>query len=190
MGPIKRSAPRIYELILTLSDIEPPVWRRLRVSSGATLARAARIFAIAMGWNPGRPFAFTTGVLRFEGEGHRGNGRGVREASPAGDDPQDTRLRQVLPDAGSQLEFEYGEGHPWHLVVLLDRLLPPNDEVRTPYCVEGSGGAPPLHVGGPWGYEEWRAERPSDSGSHTAVDPPRVPLRFDPGVVNAELEEL
>ena len=171
MGPIKRSAPRIYELILTLSDIEPPVWRRLRVSSGATLARAARIFAIAMGWNPGRPFAFTTGVLRFEGEGHRGNGRGVREASPAGDDPQDTRLRQVLPDAGSQLEFEYGEGHPWHLVVLLDRLLPPT-------------------WSGPWGYEEWRAERPSDSGSHTAVDPPRVPLRFDPGVVNAELEEL
>jgi hypothetical protein len=110
-----------------------------------------------------------------------------------GSHPQDLRLRQVLPDAGSELEFEFGDGHPWHLLVRLDRLLPPNEELRTPFCVEGSGGAPPLDVGGPWGYEEWRAEPPSRSGAHPAIDGTgagaarRVAVAFSCDVVNAEL---
>jgi hypothetical protein len=194
MCPIKRSAPRLYELILSLSDVEPVVWRRLRISSGATLARAARVFAVTMGWNPGRPYAFTVGPLRYEGDGRR-DARRERDEPANGTRTQDTRLRQVLPDAGSELEFEFGEGHAWHLMVRLDRLLPPNDEVRTPYCVDGSGAPPPLEVGGPWGYEEWRTEATSRSGSHPAIDdggpaPARVPVPFSCDVVNAELAQI
>lgn len=171
--------------MLGLSDVSPPVWRRLRVSSGATLARAARVFAIAMGWNPARPFAFTVGSLRYEGSGHRANGRNGTDPETGRDDPQDVRLRQVLPDATSSLEFEYGEGHPWHLTVVLERLLPPNDSLRTPFCIDGEGGAPPLEVGGPWAYEEWRGEPPPDDALHTGASPVSVP--FNPEVVNAQL---
>ena len=157
------------------------------MSSGATLARAARVLAVAMGWAAGRPYAFTAGPLRYEGQGVRGKG----QAKAPG-----VRLRQLLPDAGSELEFEYGNGHAWHLLVRLDRLLPPNDELRTPVCVDGSGGTPPLDVGGPWAYEEWRSGSTMDSGAHditelgggTAAHHPTV--RFNPEAVNAELERL
>jgi pRiA4b ORF-3-like protein len=184
---MRRSAPRVYDVTLRLSDVEPVVWRRLRISSGATLARAARVFAVAMGWSPGRPYAFTVGPLRYEG----------RQANGARDDVVPARLRQVLPDAGTELEFEYGNGHAWHLVVRLERLLPPNDDLRTPYCLDGAGGTPPVDVGGPWAYEEWRAGSAGESGNHAAVDPPEEPdgrraiaVRFNPDVVNAELERL
>ena len=152
------------------------------MSSGAPLVRAARVFAVAMGWTPGRPYAFSAGPLRYEGK-HVG---GVWE------DVVDVRLRQLLPDTGAELEFEYGNAHAWHLLVRLDRVLPPNDEHRLPECIDGLGAAPPVDVGGPWAYEEWRraqgfaeANDADTSGSHRTVTPP-----FNVDVVNAELERL
>lgn len=187
MSSTHRSAPRIYELTIRLSDVEPAVWRRLRVSSGVTLGRAARLFAVAMGWSAGRPYEFTVGSLRYEG----------RHVGGVWEDVVDVRLRQVLPDAGAELEFEYGSGHAWHLVVRLDRLLPPNEDARVPVCVDGGGQTPPVDVGGPWAYEEWRSESSFTSGAHAEIaemdwanDRRRPAVRFNPDVVNAELERL
>ena len=185
MATSRRSAPRVYEVTVRLSDVEPAVWRRLRVSSGVTLGRAARVFAVAMGWSAGRPYAFTAGPLRYEG----------RQPGGVWEDVLDVRLRQVLPDAGAELEFEYGNGHAWHLIVRLDRLLPPNDTWRAPVCVAGAGGAPPVDVGGPWAYEEWRSGSPDggardDITESDAGGEPRPLLRFSPDLVNAELERL
>jgi pRiA4b ORF-3-like protein len=187
MSSNRRSAPRIYELTLRLSDVEPAVWRRLRVSSGVTLGRAARLFAVSMGWTAGRPYAFTVGSLRYEG----------RQLAGVWEDVVDVRLRQVLPDAGTELEFEYGSGHAWHLVVRLDWLLPANEDARVPVCVDGGGETPPVDVGGPWAYEEWRSESSFTSGAHAEIaeiegasDRNRPILRFNPEVVNAELERL
>jgi hypothetical protein len=139
-----------------------------------------------MGWSPGRPYAFTVGPLRYEG----------RQVGGVWEDVIDVRLRQVLPDAGSELEFEYGSGHAWHLPVRLDRLLPPNDEQRTPVCVDGGGAAPPVDVGGPWAYEEWR-QGASDRGPHAEINEVdggtahwHLTVRFNPDVVNAELERM
>lgn len=88
------------------------------------------------------------------------------------------RLRQLLPDAGAELEFEYGRGHQWHLVLRVERLLPPTEEMRTPLVLAGAGTSPPMDVGGPWGYEEWRGE--AEGGK----------VRFDVAVVNARLALL
>ncbi|HEX7122112.1 MAG TPA: plasmid pRiA4b ORF-3 family protein [Gemmatimonadaceae bacterium] len=187
MGASRRSTPRIYELLVTLSDVEPPVWRRLRVSSGATLSRLARIIAVSMSW-PSRAFAVHVGGLKYEGSKTPSDGR---------DEASEVRLRQLLPDAGAELELDYGNGHPWHLVVRLERLLPPSEEVRTPLCLDGAGAAPPMDVGGPWGYEEWRGSpsaapgRPGwddELGAHRESRP--VSPRFNTAVVNAELERL
>lgn len=176
MGAIRRSAPRIYELAVTLSDVEPPVWRRLRVSSGATLSRAARIIALSMGWPPGRPYAFHVEGLEYAREA-QGDDRRNGQATPR--EPEEVRLRQVLPDAGTGLEFEYGAGHPWHLEVHLERLLPPNDDVVTPWCEAGGGAAPPMDVGGPWAWEERRSAGPGEDANGIAPG-------FNRDAVNAE----
>jgi hypothetical protein len=171
MTGFRRSAPRILELTARLSDVNPDVWRRVRISSGATLTRAARVLATVMGWSPGRPYAFAAGELRYEGHGRR---QATPPAAP------EVRLRQLLPDAGAELEFEYGHGHAWHLMLRVERLLAPAEELRTPLVLAGGGTSPPVDVGGPWGYEEWRGEREG-----AGVRP-----RFDVEVVNARLALL
>lgn len=144
-------SPRIFDLVLTLTGVDPTVWRRIRISSGATLARAQRVFCVSLGWKGGRPYAFATGHLRYE------------SAATGRDDLVDVRLRQLLPDAGTSLEFEYGDGRR-RVNVQVERILPPNEDIATPRCLAGEGAAP--------------------------LEGPAARLGFSVDVVNAELEKL
>ena len=45
----RATANRIYRLKVTLTDIEPPVWRRLLVPAEMTLAKLHRALQDAMG---------------------------------------------------------------------------------------------------------------------------------------------
>lgn len=194
-----RSARHVYTLLVTLSDVEPAVWRRLRVSSGASLSRVVRIVAVAMEWPAGRPYAFVKGSLRYDGQGPPSPARTGHAAEP--------RLRQLLHDPGATLELDYGSSRPWHLVLRLERVLPPNDQLLTPWCEDGAGRAPPIDVGGPWAYEEWRTEGAdgSDAAADDVGEPPwptAAPSRpederaapaflgFNAAHVNAQLERL
>jgi len=154
-GPT-RAAPRILDLLLTLTDGEPepapPVWRRVRISAGATLARAQRVFCVSMGWRGGRPYAFAIGPLRYESE------------ATGDDDLVGVRLRQLLPDAGTSLDFEYGDSRRRAVHVQVERLLPPSGDIATPRCLGGEGA--------------------------TTLEGPASRLGFSAAAVNAELERL
>ncbi len=43
-------APTLYQLLVTLEGIEPPIWRRLLVPGETTLTRLHHILQTAMGW--------------------------------------------------------------------------------------------------------------------------------------------
>lgn len=167
--------------MVVLSDVAPPSWRRLRISSGATLSRAVRVFTVAWGWPPGRPYLISVGSLRFAGPG-------VERTDGDGGDA--VRLRQLALDPGAELEFEYGSGAPWHFIVRLERVLPPNDRLVTPWCLDGAGAAPPIDVGGPWGFEEWRGANVADTAA--ASDPTLRGLvpGFSLAWLNAQLRQL
>ena len=40
----------LYQLKVTLEDLQPPIWRRILVWEDATLAQLHRILQIVMGW--------------------------------------------------------------------------------------------------------------------------------------------
>jgi len=40
----------VYQLKLTLAEVEPPVWRRIRVRGDLSLARLHHVIQRAMGW--------------------------------------------------------------------------------------------------------------------------------------------
>ncbi len=40
----------LYQLKVTLQDIQPPVWRRIQVYADITLARLHTVLQIVMGW--------------------------------------------------------------------------------------------------------------------------------------------
>ena len=54
-----KSPPMVYTLKVTLMETDPPIWRRLRVPGGTTLARLDRIIQAAMGWTNSHLHSFT-----------------------------------------------------------------------------------------------------------------------------------
>jgi hypothetical protein len=173
------AAPPVLDLRLTLRDVNRPVWRTLRVSSGATLSRVQRLICVCFGWPGGRSHAFEARHLRYASQGR-------------GADLVDVRLRQVLHDAGSELEFEYGERFPWYVQALVEKVFAPSDAIVTPRCVGAEGVAPPLNAGGAESWNEREYDGLEDAIHGVVLTPERgatrVAIRVD--AINAELVRL
>jgi hypothetical protein len=107
-------------------------------------------------------------------------------------DPRvEVRLRQLLPDAGASLDFEYGEP-PWHVTVRVERVLPPPGNPGPPECLAGEGAPPHVDGGDVWRWQEERATGLVDllaGGIHgAAVNRPTAGVNV--AAINAELAHL
>ncbi len=140
----KVAQPKIYQIKVTLERIRPPIWRRLLVPSTVLLSRLHEILQIAMGW-------FDCHLHMFEA---RGQTYGVPDPeSPLNIRNETTvKLDQVLVQAKDAMFYEYDFGDGWRHKIVLEKVLAPIPETRTPLCIAGARACPPEDCGGPWGY--------------------------------------
>jgi hypothetical protein len=141
-----RPLPTIYELHVSLLDIEPLIWRRLLVSADARLVRISRVIQTAMGWSGAHPWSFEVEGAFYDAPD--------LEAPLGPNDARLVRLRQLLPDVGRTIVYEYDFGDSWRHLVRLDQIRPPDPLTRLPFCTDGARACPPEDIGGPFGYAE------------------------------------
>ena len=55
----------VFQLRITLDDVEPTVWRRLLVPASVRLAKLHDIFQAGMGWTNSHLHSFTIGGERY-----------------------------------------------------------------------------------------------------------------------------
>lgn len=65
--PLRASAP-VYQLKITLREVEPPVWRRIRVSGSTRLSGLHTVIQKAMGWTDSHVHEFEIRGRRFDPE--------------------------------------------------------------------------------------------------------------------------
>jgi hypothetical protein len=187
----KSSVPtRVYQLLLTLQDVRPLVWRRLLVPESLTLAKLDRVIQSAMGWTNSHLHEFRIGGLCY----------GVPD--PDWDDEvpilSDRRFRlgQVLEDGVSEFIYLYDFGDGWTHRVVVERVLPFDPEMTGwPMCLGGANSCPPEDVGGTSGYEEFlQAIRDVDHPEHPDMwrwnGGPFDPTSFDMNAVNQAIRGL
>jgi hypothetical protein len=141
-----------WQLRIDLLDVKPAVWRRLIVPSTIRLPALHRIFQVAMGWTNSHLHEFRIGGVRFA------------EPDPEGldENPQvDERRVQLFEALGGRefrtFEYLYDFGDGWHhAVVMEDIYAPPAARIHV-RCLAGENACPPEDVGGPPGYERYRA---------------------------------
>ena len=170
MSPPRNADLLAYQLHVALLDVEPEVWRRLLVPADTPLRRLHRILQLGMGWGGDEAWAFEAGDLRY----------GEPDPEMPGDllDARGVRLRQLLPDVGSEILYEYDFGDAWLHRVRLERIAPADPALTLPLCVGGARACPPVGCGGAYGYEELVT-----SGTLEAE-------RFDVRIVNGRLEKV
>jgi hypothetical protein len=126
----------------------------------------------AMGWYGGHLHVFDVGDTHY----------GTPDSEWGRDDLDEGafRVRDVLPDVGSKLRWDYDFGDGWEHDVVLEEIGSAEPSVEYPICLAGRKACPPEDCGGPWGYSNL-LEALADSSHPDHVELREwAPLGFDP----------
>jgi len=142
-NPLARS---IFELKVTLREIEPPIWHQIQVQSDITLASLHDILQIVMGWTNSHLHLFE------DADGER---YGMPEPEMNLRDDRRVQLDRLLRRPGERIYYEYDFGDSWGHDVVLERIVRPESGAKYPHVAGGARACPPEDCGGVPGYEEF-----------------------------------
>jgi hypothetical protein len=178
----------VYQLMITLAGVHPPIWRRVHVRQDTTLYTLHQIIQAVMPWEDVHVHEFSVGSIQY--------------GSP---DPEWPSL-QIESDvyvqlgdlgltAGSTFGYLYDPGDNWQHLLLVEQLLEPEPGVRYPVCTSGRRSAPPEDTGGAWRYLQLLTALGEDDSEHYSEatellgDRPD-PDYFDMALANQRLRAL
>jgi len=180
----KASAPLIYQVKATLTEVRPPVWRRLLVPSSISLRKFHDILQIAFGWTDSHLHEFRL----------RGQSYGTPHSEYPNSTRDDTRLRldQILLKEKDAMLYEYDFGDSWVHKIMLEKVLRTASDVKIPRCIGGARACPPEDCGGPLGYAEFLKAiqdpcHPEHEDMVAWIGGDFDPNWFEPAEVNEEL---
>lgn len=140
---------RSLVLRVELVGVEPLVWRRVRVAPGVTLAELHRVLQVAMGWQDTHLHQFRIGRL-WIGQPDR------QEGDKDLQDEREWTIADVVKAGVHEFDYLYDFGDDWtHRLVIEPNA--PKVVGSGLLCLAGENACPPEDVGGPPGYEEFRA---------------------------------
>ena len=132
-----------YEIRVQLQEIEPPIWRVLKVRPQTSLARFHKILQKAMGWTNSHLHLF-----QIDGKEY---GEGDFEWDFDVQDYSGMRLDKVFTEDRKSFLYEYDMGDNWrHEITLLGTVEGAEGEKVA--CVGGARACPPEDCGGVTGY--------------------------------------
>jgi len=147
--PTAKPNPFIFQLKITLLEIEPPIWRRVQVPGTLPLSGLHDAFQIVMGWTDSHLHKFEKG----------GKYWGHPEDQEVEDDRKSIDERRVpvgkvLQAEGDSMVYVYDFGDDWRHEVILEKIVP-SESPSKPVCLAGERRCPPEDVGGPHGYQQF-----------------------------------
>jgi hypothetical protein len=185
--PVVASSGNVYELRVSLNDIDPPIWRELAVPSKISLASLHMVLQAAMGWTGSHLHMFNIAGSHY--------GQDYGEDWPDRlEDERRHRLEDVV-SPGDEFCYEYDFGDGWEHTVRVLSARQTEEPELLPRCSAGARACPPEDCGGVPGYESL-LEALSDP-SHKEHDSYLEwtgggfdPEHFDLAEVNGELARL
>ena len=161
--PPDMKAP-IYQLKVTLKEIEPPIWRCVRVPGDYTLYDLHCVVQVVMGWEECHLHEFVIGDARYSTLYDD-----VDLAEDVMEDDQAT-LAKVASSEGMKFTYVYDFGDDWKHEVLVQKILERDPAGVYPVCLGGERACPPEDCGGAPGYEEFlEAIRDPEHEEHDPV---------------------
>ena len=135
----------IYQLRVELLHLKPVIWRQILVPGSIKLSKLHVVLQYAMGWEGGHLHEFMIGHTNY----------GVPSPDFPDDPPMLADAKFTLAAALGALKsftYLYDYGDNWQHRVKVEKILPPDHELRLPRCLGGGNACPPEDVGGGPGY--------------------------------------
>ncbi|WP_141735634.1 plasmid pRiA4b ORF-3 family protein [Oligoflexus tunisiensis] len=138
-------------LHISLSDIEPQIWRRLQVSDAINLHELHLIIQGAFGWKNSHLHSFI--VKQGEVYSSRAAAFDFDEAEEEGDS-RSVQLRDLIHRQIKSFRYVYDMGDNWMHKIKIEQVQNKTREHLLPVCTDGARHGPPEDCGGSLGYEE------------------------------------
>ncbi|MBI1390401.1 MAG: plasmid pRiA4b ORF-3 family protein [bacterium] len=174
-----------YQILVTLNESDPPIWRRLIVPSTLSLGDMQNVLQFAMGWHNSHLHKFVT----MQGEyGPVGFGLGLRNE-------QSILLSDVLISEETAIVYQYDFGDCWEHLIILEKIMEDSAGKPAIRCIAGERACPPEDCGGIIGYTELLDIIGDDSHPEHAsilewLGGPFDPDHFDLAAVNRKLAKI
>lgn len=133
----------IYQIKVSLQHLNPPIWRRILISSEDDLGQLHAAIQITMGWENAHLHRFEHDDTQYLPEEFSDDEEGY-EGIP---------LSAFLKEAKDEMLYIYDFGDHWEHTITLEKILPFDEKQPLPYCLDGKMACPPEGCGGFGGYE-------------------------------------
>ncbi len=141
---------KIYQIQIALKGFKPKIWRRLLTQSDLLLSDFHKIIQIAMGWTNSHLHQFiknrTYYSMRMQDDDLWDDGDNV--------DYKKMKISDLLKNEKEKILYEYDFGDGWEHDIILEKILPCDDKIIYPICLDGKMNCPPEDCGGVWGYSD------------------------------------
>lgn len=142
----KKQNVSIYQFKVTLKGINPPIWRRIQVTSDTGLSKLHYILQIVMGWTDSHLHQFVIGQTYY----------GIPDMEDFREVKNEIRYKisQVAPREKMKFLYEYDFGDGWEHEIIVEKILQAVPGVHYPLCLAGKRACPPEDCGGIYGYAD------------------------------------
>ncbi|HHV15499.1 MAG TPA: plasmid pRiA4b ORF-3 family protein [Gelria sp.] len=142
--------PIVYQLKITIMDIEPPIWRRIMIPSNITFFKLHKIIQAAFDWQNYHLFKFEFDDCIFDIPDP--------EFPDLYDVPEKNAKRVKIDEymiVGRSFIYQYDFGDNWEHEVIIEGIIEAEEGEHYPVCVDGERHRPPEDVGGAGGYKSF-----------------------------------
>jgi hypothetical protein len=141
---------KIYQIQISLKEFTPKIWRRLLIPSDLLLSDFHKVIQTSMGWTNSHLHQFiknkTFYTVRMKDDDLWEEMDNV--------DYKKMKVFDLLKIEKDKIIYEYDFGDGWEHDIILEKILPYDENIKYPFCLEGKMNCPPEDCGGVWGYSD------------------------------------
>ena len=140
---------KLYQIKIQLTEIHPPIWRKVVIPSDMLLSDLHKVLQSVMGWTNSHLHQFvkdeTYYLPRMKDDWTWEEMNNV--------DYKRRKVSGLLRKENDQIIYEYDFGDSWDHSILLEKITYNTRGRKKPVCLAGERNCPPEDCGGPSGYE-------------------------------------
>lgn len=141
---------KIYQIQIALKRFKPKIWRRLLIPSDLLLSDFHKVIQTSMGWTNSHLHQFiknrTFYTVKMQDDDLWDEMDNV--------DYKEIKISDLLKKEKDKIVYEYDFGDGWEHDIILEKILPPDNNTKHPICLTGKMNCPPEDCGGIWGYSD------------------------------------
>ena len=150
---MRKKFTKVYQFKITLKDIKPLVWRCIQVPETYTFWDLHVAIQDAMGWSDYHLHEFEI----FNSSSGLKVNIGIPDEDFGGEifPGWEQKIADYFSMENRSADYTYDFGDNWEHTVELEKILPRENNVNYPRCIDGKRACPPEDCGGIWGYEDF-----------------------------------